>query len=187
VLERRTTAQDDASDAALVIAEDGSAAAVMRADRTPPEPVAHVSDIDGLGAASSIGDAEAEAAAAAHDAFLRRQERTANVLAARGKSFEDELRRELIELIREAVQSEVAGSKQQGKTIGPALAWQELRRDKVHGFGYVDQFAARLNVDANTAVPKEADGANVTLTRQAAGERLFKLIDRWKARVGSDS
>ena len=65
------------------------------------------------------------------------------------------------------------------------LAWQELKRDDVHGFGFVEEFAQRIGVDLNRAVPTDADGATATLSRQAAGERLYALIEEWKARTGA--
>jgi len=46
-----------------------------------------------------------------------------------------------------------------------------------HEEGYV-------GVDLNRAVPTDADGATATLSRQAAGERLYALIQEWKARTG---
>jgi hypothetical protein len=166
-----------------VIAEEGSAAVAMRADRTPPQPVVTLNEIGELGVASSLGDAEAEAAAAASEALAAREERVARVLAARGKTLDDELKRQLIELVSEAVLSEVATARQRGQEIGPLLAWQELKRDPVHGFGYIDEFAARLGVDVNSVVPTMVDGATARLTRQEAGERLFALIEQWKARA----
>lgn len=107
------------------------------------------------------------------------------MLAARSESWEDELKQQLLDLVREAVRSEVAAARQRGDEIGPLLAWQELKRDSLSGFGFVEQFGARLGIDVNRAVPTDADGAKVTLSRQEAGRRLYALIEDWKARAAA--
>ncbi|HEV7566078.1 MAG TPA: helicase-related protein [Microbacteriaceae bacterium] len=183
VLDRIEAAEDEGTDAALVIAEEGSAASAMRADRTPPEPVRTLAEVPELGSASSLGDAAQAAASEATVEELARRTRVANVLAARSESWEDELKQRLLDLVREAVRSEVAAARQRGDEIGPLLAWQELKRDAFSGFGFVEQFGARLGVEVYRAVPTDADGAKVTLSRLEAGRRLYVLIEDWKARM----
>lgn len=184
-LERIIENDAEADDEALVIAEDGEVVSAFRADRTPPEPVRELTDLLELGAASSIGDAEASAAAAAATEAKARRDRVARVLTATVASWEDDLRRRLADLVRETVRSECASSVRSGDPVGPLLAWQELKRDEMSGFAFVEQFAGRLGVDLNRAVSTDVDGAAVTLSRQAAGERLYGLIEEWKVRVGS--
>ena len=184
-LERLVGSDGDGSDEALVIVEEGSAAAAMRADRTPPEAVRSLSELVELGPAASVGDAAEAAKAFAVAEERARRDRVSAVLTARGESWEEDLRRRLIDLVREAVRSECAAARRRGDEIGPLLAWQELKRDDVHGFGFIEQFAQRVGVDLNRAVPTDADGATATLSRQAAGEGLYGLIEEWKARTGA--
>ena len=116
----RLVGSEEGSDAALVIVEEGSAAAAMRADRTPPEAVCSLAELVELGAAASVGDA-AEAAEATAEAEERaRRERVAAVLTARVESWEEDLRRLLIDLVREAVRSECAAARRRGDEIGPS-------------------------------------------------------------------
>jgi hypothetical protein len=184
-LDRIVASEDEGSDAALVIAELGTAAAAVRADRTPPELVRSIGELESLGTAASLGEAEERAGLEAEVEDRARATRVAQVLAMRAESWEAGLRRRLIDLVREAVRSECAASRRRGDVIGPLLAWQELKRDGLSGFGFIEQFAERLGVDLNRVVPTDADGATATLTRQAAGERLYALIEEWKARSAS--
>lgn len=186
VLEHAVASEDEVADAALVIVEDEDAgAAAFRADRTPPEPVRSLAELNELGAAGAIGDAQAAAEAAAGEAAAARRERVARVLAAREEGWEESLRRRLADLVREAVRSEVATARQRGDDYGPLLAWQELKRDELHGFGFVEEFASRIELDLNAAVPRDVDSAKATLTRQQAGERLYALIGEWQAHVST--
>ncbi len=184
-LDRIVTAAEEDSDAALVIAEDGSTAAAMRADRMPPEPVRSLAELEELGPATSIGDALEAARMEVEAAERARRDRVARVLTARVESWEDDLGRRLVDLVRETVRSECAAARRRGDDIGPLLAWQELKRDEVSGFGFVEQFALRLGVDLSRTVPTDADGAKVTLSRQSAGARLYALIEEWKTQAGS--
>jgi hypothetical protein len=182
LLEHIASSEDEGGDGALVIAEDeAGTAAAFRADRAPPEQVRSISQLDELGASASIGDAAAAAEAAAASAAALRRERIARVLAAREEGWEESLRRRLADLVREAVSSEVAAARRRGDEIGPLLAWQELKRDDTFGFGYVEEFASRIDLDLSRVVPREADGAKVTLGRQQAGEQLYALIEEWKS------
>ncbi len=186
LLDRIASSEDDGSDAALVIAEgESGAAAAFRADRTPPEPVRSIAELAELGPPSSIGDATVAAESAAAAEAEARRERVARVYAAREESWEDDLRRRLAELVREAVRSEVAVARRRGDEIGPLLAWQELKRDEIYGFGFVEQFALRIELDLNRVVPKDVDSPKATLSRQQAGDRLAALIEEWKSRVSS--
>lgn len=186
LLDHVAASEDAVVDEALVIVEDeGGAAAAYRADRTPPEPVRSLAELDELGAPGSIGDAQAAAAAAAEEAAAERRERVARVLAAREEGWEESLRRRLAELVREAVRSEVATARQRGDDYGPLLAWQELKRDDLHGFGFVEEFASRIDLDLNAVVPREVDSPKATLSRQQAGERLYALIEEWKAHAAA--
>jgi len=165
-----------------VIAEDeAGTAAAYRADRTPPEPVHSITELDELGAPGSIGDAASAAETAAAEAAAARRERVARVLAAREEGWEESLRRRLADLVGEAVRSEVAAARRRGDEIGPLLAWQELKRDELCGFGYIEEFASRIELDLNRVVPREVDNPKVTLSRQQAGERLYALIEEWSA------
>nr|MBA2462586.1 DEAD/DEAH box helicase [Actinomycetota bacterium] len=187
LLDQIAVSEDEVADTALVIAEDeAGTAAAYRADRTPPEPVGSIADLAELGPPSSIGDATVAAESTAAAGAQARRERRARVLAAREESWEDDLRRRLSELVREAVRSEVAAARRRGDEIGPLLAWQELKRDEIHGFGFVEQFALRIDLDLNRVVPKDVDSPKATLSRQQAGDRLAALIEEWKSR-GSPS
>src|SRR5262249_10924343 len=117
VLERHIASEHDDKDTALVIEEVGTAASAIRADRTPPEPIRALEEVVDLGAASSTGDAVEAAVSAAAAADRARRIRVAKVLAARTESWEDELRQQLTDLVREAVRSEVAASRQRGNEI----------------------------------------------------------------------
>jgi helicase-like protein len=186
ILVRIATGVLEADDAALVIAEEDGAAAVFRADRMPPEPVRSLASLQSLGSATSLGDAEERTAAEAAEALRARRERIERVRAARVESSEEDIRRRVVDLVREAVRSECAAAREGGNQIGPLLAWQELKRDPIYGFGYVEQFARKLHVDLNRVVPTEVDaGATVTLSRRDAGERLYALIEEWKAQNGT--
>lgn len=67
----------------------------------------------------------------------------------------------------------------------PLLAWQELERDDLHGFGFVEEFASRIDLDLDAVVPREVDSPKATLSRQQAGERLYALIEEWKAHAAA--
>ena len=140
-----------------------------------------IDELDELGAPGSIGDAHAAAEAAVAKAGAKRRERIARVLAAREEGWEKSLRRRLAELVLEAVRSEIAIARRRGDEIGPLLAWQELKRDDLHGFGFVEEFASWIELDLNAAVPRDVDSPKATLSRPQAGERLYALIDEWKA------
>lgn len=188
LLEEIAASDDHESDAALVIAEDDAGtAAAFRADRTPPERVRSISELDELGAPASVGDAEAAAQAAAKEAAAARRERIARIRAAREEAWEESLRRRLVDLVRKAVSSEVAAARGRGGEIGPLLAWQELKHDELHGFGYVEAFASRIGIDLSSVVPRTVDSPKVTLTREQAGRRLSELIEEWQQRSGSAS
>jgi superfamily II DNA or RNA helicase len=184
LLDQISSSEDNGDDAALVIVEDeAGTAAAYRADRSPPEPVSSVSELDELGAPASVGDAAVAAEAAAAALAAARRERVVRVLSAQTEGWEESLRRRLAELIREAINSEVAAVRRGGNEIGPLLAWQELKRDDVHGFGFVEEFASRIDLDLKRVVPLDVNSPKATLTRQQAGERLYELIEEWKMRV----
>jgi superfamily II DNA or RNA helicase len=180
VLDRIIDSEDGAADEALVITESGSSAAVMRADRTPPEAVKSVSELAELGPAASFGDAVAGADTIAAEEEDERRRRVTAVLQARAENSEEDLKRRLVDLVREAVRSECATARRRGDNIGSLLAWQELKRDPISGFGFVEEFATRLGVDLTRVVPIDVGDSTATLSRQAAGQRLYALVEEWK-------
>jgi hypothetical protein len=60
-----------------------------------------------------------------------------------------------------------------------------LKRDEIHGFGFVEEFASRIELDLNRVVPLDVERPKTTLSRQQAGEQLYALIEEWKAHVSA--
>lgn len=170
----------------LVVVDDPTGvAAAVRADRTPPRPVATVAELDELGEGAAVGEAEALAREAIQQEVARRQAQRRAVEAMREARRELVLRRRFVELVHEMIRSECARARLDGRERLPAIsAWHDLRDDLSSGWQYAETFRLNLGLELRELLPEVGDGGRPTLTRADGYERLRELMHEWRESAG---
>jgi hypothetical protein len=173
---------------ALVFAGDGPIAAV-RADRTPPEPVTSLSEIDTLGSPLTREEAETLARQLAFEASEARRQRHGHIERARHAQWEDEIRYEFRHLIRSVLASGSAAARYEGRSAEPIAIWHDLSHD-TGGLQYAEAFMVRLGIGLKELIPTELGSQSVTPAAWAAeqrsrGQELLALMSTYRRHMDS--
>jgi hypothetical protein len=147
----------DADRSPVLIRSEGTVAAAIRADRSPPEPVLNVGQLRDLGSPVARDDAELLV-----DEQLRsyaREQRAAYeaVLSDRHINRQAALRGDFVRFVADLLATRTAiASLHEGDDVDPAVAWFDLR-DEQSQLRYIETFARQLGVPTTEMFPSLAD------------------------------
>ncbi len=175
-------------DTALALSSaDGGPIAAVRADRTPPQPVRNLADVDELGPATARGEAErlAEATAATTREQRRRYEQ--ELAGLQRKQAAENLRQRFISLVRDTIATGCAASRSNGAPgADPITIWYDLGMDPTSPWAYARAMQDRLGVPIAQLVSGDlgVDLEPISPQRWAdirhrSGADLMKLIDEF--------
>ena len=173
---------------ALITAGDGPIAAV-RADRSPPEPIRTLAEIDSLGPPISSGEAESLARQLAAEAFASRQARHLEIERASWAQSEAGVRTRFVALIHHVLDAGCAAARQDGTAADPIAVWHDLARDRTSPLAYAEAFRSRLGIPVQELVPislsdsyEPASSDVWAAERRRAGEQLGALMSEYRSR-----
>ncbi|MEJ7655597.1 MAG: helicase-related protein [Thermoleophilaceae bacterium] len=180
----------DADRSAVVLAEDTSgAASLVRADRTPPEPLTDVAALRSMGPAEARGEADELAARLVRETVGGRARRTEDLLRRRRSRWEEGVRERFKELVQETVTADLAVRGTQAAGLDPTVIWLELGTDTASGWQYAETFRLALGMELSELVPRGlADELPARVTPELRGRRgengraVLELMERWKGR-----
>lgn len=177
----------------LAVAEDGEdgPVAMFRADRTPPEPLAAIGDLDTLGPAAARDEAEQLAAAVVATAVEERAARRRQFELRYSADSKAVIRERFLALARGALHAECERLIDEGVVpIDPTVVWFELVRDTVTGWAYAETFRTHLGLGieeiARFEVPTD-EGRIPRLDRVTTGRQLRQLMEEWRDLRGASS
>lgn len=141
--------------AALVLSGgEGGPAAAVRADRTPPEMIGSVADVDALGPAAARGDAEAKANQLVWETAAARRTYESQILSARRRQWIDRLRRQFISLVHDTLAAGCAASRWEGQDgADPITVWYNLGQDSTNDWAWAAALREHLNIPLARLIP----------------------------------
>lgn len=173
-------------DTALTLsADDGGPVAAVRADRTPPELVAALADVDALGPATARGEAEQLSETKAAKVREARQNYEKELAGLQQKQAADNLRQRFVTLVRETIAAGCAASRSDGEPgHDPITVWYELLdMDKTSPWTYARAMQDRLGISIAELVSAELGTVLEPIPadrwpgiRQRSGEQLLTLM-----------
>ena len=184
VLEKRS-ADHLPDDSALVLSPtDEDPVVAVRADRTPPALISHLSDVDQLGPPAARGEAEKLAASTASAAREKRRQYEEQLAALQQKQSSENLRQRFTSLVRETVAAGCAASRYDGATAAdPITIWYDLGSDSSSPWAYARAAQENLGVPLGQLVSADlgADLAAISPQRWIQikyknGEKLMALM-----------
>jgi hypothetical protein len=174
---------------ALVIAggERGPAVAV-RADRTPPELIRHLAEVDELGQPTARGDAEELANRLSLKAAEARQNYEAQILAVRRSQALDGIRQRFITLVHNTLEAGCAASRWDGQEGADSVTvWYDLLGDQTGPWGYAQALRERLGVPLARLIPSHLAAAREPIApeewadaRRGSGDELLRLFAEYR-------
>jgi ERCC4-related helicase len=180
----------DADSGCVVFAEVGEVVAAVRADRSPPEPVRVVQELDELGTAQSRGEATEMAESIAREEHARRESARREVLRLRDTDWQQSIRLRFLRLMKETISARVALREMQtAEEHDPVEEWKALR-DEIDVLRYAEAFRSRLGLSVDELIPSRAEidsvknkGAKALAeTARSAGPALRELMQTWSQR-----
>lgn len=177
----------DASSLVLASISGGPAVAV-RADRSPPEQVMSLADIDGLGPPASRGEAESIANSFLKRLMEARQDYENEIISLRELRQTEALRDSFIALVHETLAAGCAASRADGQPgADPVLIWSELSQDPSSGWGYARAFQLALGVPLARLYPAQLATAREPILpeewskiRYRSAQELLKLMNEYR-------
>ena len=177
----------DTSSLVLASSSDGPAVAV-RADRSPPEQVMSLADIDELGLPASRGEAESAANALLRRVLAARQNYENEIMSVRELRQAEALQDSFIALVHDTLAAGCAASRFDGQSgADPILIWSELGNDSTSAWGYARAFQQALGVPLARLYPADLTTAREPISpetwsriRYRSAQELLKLMEEYK-------
>jgi SNF2 family DNA or RNA helicase len=177
----------DASSLVLAASPGGPAVAV-RADRSPPEQVMSLADIDELGPPASRGEAESAANSLLRRALAARQSYENEIMSLRELRQVEALQDSFIALVHETLAAGCAASRFEGQPgADPVLIWSELSQDSTSAWGYARAFQQALGVPLARLYPAELAIVDDPIPpeewiriRYRSAQQLLKLMEEYR-------
>jgi hypothetical protein len=165
-----------------------------RADRSPPERVMSLADIDELGPPASRGEAESVANSLLTQVVATRQDYENEILSLRELRQTEALQDSFIALVHAALAAGCAASRFDGQPgADPILIWSELSQDSTSPWGYARAFAQMLGVPLARLYPAELTTAREpispdewSLLRYRSAQELLKLMEEYRESASSN-
>jgi hypothetical protein len=183
----------DTSSLVLASSADGLVIAA-RADRSPPERVMSLADIDELGPPASRGEAESVANSLLSKVVAARQDYENEILSLRELRQSEALRDSFVALVHATLAVGCAASRYDGQPgADPILIWSELSQDSTSPWGYARAFAQRLGVPVARLYPADLATAREPVSpedwsqvRYRSAQALLKLMEEYRQSASSD-
>jgi superfamily II DNA or RNA helicase len=183
----------DTSSLVLAASPDGVVVAV-RADRSPPERVMSLADIDELGPPTSRGEAESIANSLLGLVEATRHDYENEILSLHELRQTVALRDSFIALVHATLAAGCASSRFDGQPgADPILIWSELSQDPTSAWGYARAFQQSLGVPLARLFPAELASAREPIppeewshVRYRSAQALLKLMEEYRQSVSGN-
>jgi hypothetical protein len=160
----------------------------VRADRTPPEVIRRLAEIDELGPPTARGDAEELAnRLSLEEVDVRRSYETQILSARRGQAI-DALSQRFINLVHNTLEAGCAASRwdcQEG--ADPVTVWYDLLTDHAGPWGYAETLRKHLGVPLAQLIPSRLATSREPITREewsdtrrSSGDELLRLFYEYR-------
>ena len=182
----------DTSSLVLAASSDGLVVAT-RADRSPPERVMSLADVDELGPPTSRGDAESIANSFLGLVEATRQDYENEILSLRELRQAEALQDSFVALVHATLAAGCAASRFDGQPgADPILIWSELSQDSTSAWGYARAFQQELGVPLARLYPAELATAREPIPpeewseiRHQSARQLLRLMEEYKLQSAS--
>jgi superfamily II DNA or RNA helicase len=182
----------DTSSLVLVSSSDGPAVAV-RADRSPPQRVMSLADIDELGPPASRGEAESIANSLLRQILESRRDYESQIMSLRELRQAEALQDSFVALVHATLAAGCAASRFDGQAgADPILIWSELSQDPTSAWGYARAFQQLLGVPLARLYPAELATGGEPISpqewseiRYRSSQELLKLMQEYKLQSAS--
>ena len=183
----------DTSSLVLAASPDGLVVAT-RADRSPPEKVMSLADIDELGPPTSRGEAESIANSLLALVEATRQDYEDEILSLRELRQAEALQDSFVALVHATLAAGCAASRFEGQPgADPILIWSELSQDPTSAWGYARAFQQKLGVPLARLYPAELAIAREPIPpeewsqiRYRSAQELLKLMEEYRQSAPSN-
>lgn len=182
----------DADRGPVVFAEAGDVVEALRGDRSPPESVRTVENLEGLGQPYARGEAEQAARRRAESISAERRAKYLGTLAWRGDDWQVTIRSRFRRLATEAVAAQCALVEQlSSDDADPPEQWAALGQ-RQDGWRYAEAFRVRLGMALDDLLPARPDvnarrlypRADLEEQLRAGAVELAGMMDEWKTPMG---
>ena len=178
----------DTSSLILASSSTGGPVVAIRADRSPPERVASLADIDQLGAPASRGEAESTANALLRQVLVTQQDYESEIMSLRELRQAEVLQDSFVDLVHATLAAGCAASRFDGQAgADPILIWSELSQDSTSAWGYARAFQQALGVPLARLYPGELAATREPISaeewtdiRYQSARQLLKLMEEYK-------
>ena len=189
----RHGADHNPDSSAAVMAGDGPIAAV-RADRSPPEPLTTLDQVDDLGQPLARGEAETLAQHLAAEAAKARRARHIAIERVRHAQWEDGIRAKFTALIRSVIAAGCAAARLEGIDDDPRSVWLRLRHDQISGLVYAETFQRQLGIPLAQLIPPELRHQREAIRpdlwaaeRRDLGQQLLAMMRSYQQHVNDSA
>ncbi len=173
----------DTSGLVLAADPDGPVVAV-RADRSPPERVLSLAEIDELGGPASRGEAEALANQLIQQVLSRQQEYEHEIMSTRESRRAESLQQSFIALVHDTLAAGCAASRFDGQPgADPVIIWSDLIQEATSAWGYARAFQQILGVPLARLYPAELATAREPISPQAWNETRHRSAQQLQALI----
>lgn len=177
----------DTSSLVLAASSNGLVVAT-RADRSPPERVMSLADIDELGPPASRGEAESFANSFLGLVETTRQDYENEILSLRELRQAEVLQDSFVALVHATLAAGCAASRFDGQPgADPIVIWSELSQDSTSAWGYARAFQQALGVPLARLYPAELAVAREPIPpeewseiRHRSARQLLRLMEEYK-------
>lgn len=177
----------DTSSLVLAAGPDGPIVAA-RADRSPPERVLSLADIDELGVPASRGEAESLAEQLRLQVLTTQQDYEREIMSTRERRRVASVRQSFVALVRDTLAAGCAASRFDGQPgADPVTIWSDLIQDATSAWGYARAFQQILEVPLARLYPADLASAHEPISSQAwseirhqSAQQLQALIEEYK-------
>lgn len=187
---RAGTPLPDGSALVLSRTSDDGPIAAVRADRTPPQPIQNLADVDALGAPAARGEAETLGSSIALRAARELRDYQQLILARNQQHSDDSIRQRFIHLVHDTLAAGCAASRHDGSDgKEPLSVWFDLVEDPTSPWTYARTFQKRLGVPLTALYPDELRTARSGITpaewariRTQSSAELKSLMSEYRLR-----
>jgi hypothetical protein len=168
VLDERAGIDLPATSALVLSDPSGSGpCAAVRADRTPPEPLGALAQVDELGTAAARGEAETLAATLALTAATARRAYEQELAKLRKHASLEDFRRRFIDLTHATIAAGCAAARfDGGQGADPIIVWHDLIQDANSTWAYARTFQDKLNIPLVALTPAELAAREAPISPQ---------------------
>jgi len=181
----------------LSVATDGDRGpvAIYRADRSPAARVTGLPDLDDLGPAVAVGEAEERARRALDEAIRERAQRRRDVLRRRRTHWQQSVQDRFRRLVQQVVTAEcVAARKGDQDGLDPVVVWMDLIREPTTAWRYAEAFRQHLGLTVPDVLPTLLSEGGPVMTsdqlrrqRAETGQALNDLMVEWRQRQATST